>query len=115
MKWITPLGSDPVGWSEKVAKTKLRVLIWSLIHLVFVLFGLCASYWFLQKAYEFPDTFRDGRALVLLAVFSGASPILFIGVAYPTMYLYAMYRLLAMLKEQKQTSPDRGERKDNSR
>jgi len=30
MKWITPLWRDPIGWSDWVAKTKLRVLVWTL-------------------------------------------------------------------------------------
>jgi uncharacterized BrkB/YihY/UPF0761 family membrane protein len=111
MKW-TPLWSDPVGWSEKVAKTKCRVFIWALIHLCFVSFGLVAIYWLQQKVYEFPDEFRDRASLY--AVLAGAWPILFIGVGFPAMYLYAMYRMLTMLKAQKQTSPDDGEHKDDS-
>src|ERR1019366_3128125 len=82
MKWITPIWSDPVGWSEKVAKTKFRVCLWTVIHLCFVLFGLFAIYWLLQKV----DAFQNSRALILLAVFAGAWPILFIGVGYPAMY-----------------------------
>jgi len=113
MKW-TPLWSDPIGWSEKVAKTKCRVLIWTLIHLCFVLFGLFAVYWLQLKVYEFPDMFRS-HALILVAVLAGAWPILFIAVGFPAMYLYAMHRLLKMLKAQKQTSPNNGEHKDDSR
>jgi uncharacterized membrane protein YcjF (UPF0283 family) len=111
MKWITPIWSDPVGWSEKVAKTKFRVCLWTVIHLCFVLFGLFAIYWLLQKV----DAFQNSRALILLAVFAGAWPILFIGVGYPAMYLYAMHRLLTKLKTQEQASPDDGEHKDDSR
>ncbi len=40
MKWITPLWSDPIGWSDWVAKTKLRVIIWTLIHIAFVVWGI---------------------------------------------------------------------------
>ena len=109
MKWITPIWSDPVGWSEWVAKTKWRVFIWVLIHLCFVLFGLCAFYWLLQKV----DGFRDSRELVLLVLLGAAWPILFIGVAVPAMYLYAMHRLLVMLKAQQKTLSDGGDRKDD--
>ena len=111
---LTTIWSDPVGWSEKVAKTKCRVFIWALIHLCFVSFGLFAIYWLLQKVYELPDEFHS-RALIFYAVLAGAWPILFIGVGFPAMYLYAMHRLLTMLKAQKQTSPDDGEHKDDSR
>jgi hypothetical protein len=109
MKWITPLWSDPVGWSEWVAKTKCRVFIWVIIHLCFVSFGLFAIYWLIRKV----DGFRDSRELVLLALLVGSWPILFIGVVYPAMYLYAMHRLLVMLKAQKKTLPDGGEHKDD--
>ena len=107
MKLITPLWSDPVGWSEKVAKTKLRVFIWALIHIAFVLFGLCSIYWLLQKAFGIPGELGDSRPLILLAIAGGAAPIVFIGIGYPVMYLYAMHRLLVMLRAQKQ-SPSEG-------
>jgi len=109
MKWITPIWSDPVGWSEWVAKTKWRVFIWVLIHLCFVSFGLFAIYWQLQKV----GGFQDSRELILLVLSGAAGPILFIGVAFPAMYLYAMHRLLFMLRAQKKTSSDNGEHKDD--
>ncbi len=105
MKW-TPLWSDPVGWSEKLAKTKLRVLIWTLIHVCFVSGGLLMIYlmiyWSIRATHEFHDT----PFLSLLAVLAGAGPIVFIGVGLPAMYLYAMHRLLVMLKAQDKASPD---------
>ncbi len=109
MKWITPIWSDPVGWSEWVAKTKWRVFIWVFIHICFVSFGLFASYWLLQKI----DGFQDSRELVLLALLGAAWPILFFGVAFPAMYLYAMHRLLVMLEQRKPLSD--GEHKDDKR
>jgi hypothetical protein len=102
MKWITPLWSDPVGWSEKVAKTKLRVFMWTLIHLCFVSVGFFMIYWSIQAIHEF----HNAPSLYLLAVLTGAGPILFIGVGYPAMYLYAMHRLLVMLKAQDKAPPD---------
>jgi hypothetical protein len=94
MKLITPLWSDPVGWSEQVAKTRLRVLIWTLIHVGFVSGGIFSIYWLL------PMLPADSH-LSLLAILMGAIPIVFIGVAYPAMYLYAMYRLLKIVREAK--------------
>ena len=111
MKWITPIWSDPVGWSDWVAKTKWRVFIWVLVHLCFVAFGLFAMYWLLEKI----DGFQNSRELVLLALLGAACPILFIGVAFPAMYLYAMHRLLVMLRAQKKTAPGGGEHKDDKR
>lgn len=111
MKWITPIWSDPVGWSEWVAKTKLRVFIWVLVHLCFVSFGLFAMYWLLQKV----DGFRENRELVLLALSGAAWPFVFIGVGFPAMYLYAMHRLLVMLRAQRKTLPEGGDHKDDKR
>ncbi len=80
MKRMTALWADPIGWSEGLAKTKIHVFIWTLIHLVLVLAG------FLMMG-NFDLAMR------------GASPIVFIGVFFPSMYLYAMYRLLRMIRE----------------
>jgi hypothetical protein len=109
MKWITPIWSDPVGWSEWIAKTKWRVFIWVLVHLCFVSFGLVAMYWLLQKI----DGFQENRELVLVVIVCAASPLVFIGVGFPAMYLYAMYRLLALLRAQKKTLPDAAKPKDD--
>jgi hypothetical protein len=57
--------------------------------------------------------FQDSRELILLVLSGAAGPILFIGVAFPAMYLYAMHRLLFMLRAQKKTSSDNGEHKDD--
>jgi hypothetical protein len=95
MKLITPLWSDPVGWAEQVAKTKLRVLIWTLIHVCFVSAGIFSIYWLLQKLPADPA----GSTLSVYPILTGACPIIFIGVVYPAMYLYAMHRLLRMVKE----------------
>jgi hypothetical protein len=106
MKWITPLWSNPVGWSEQVAKTKLRVFLWTLIHLCFVSGGFVGFYWSLQVIYKFRDTPSLIPSMTFLALVAGACPIVFIGVVYPAMYLYAMHRLLVMLKAQGKASSD---------
>ena len=91
MKLITPLWSDPVGWADQVAKTKLRVLVWIFIHLLFVSAGIVAIHWFVQKM-------PTGSPDMWFAVLSGACPIVFIGIVYPAMYLYAMHRLLKIVR-----------------
>jgi len=97
MKLITPLWSDPVGWSEQVAKTRLRVLIWTFVHVGFVLGGIFSIYWLLRKL-------PTDSHLSLFAILMGACPIVFIGVGYPAMYLYAMYRLLKIVRERRDPS-----------
>lgn len=92
MKTITPLSSNPVGWAEQVARTKLRVFSWILIHIGLVAAGLAAIYWLLPKPHV-------DSALTPYLFLAGAGPIVFIGIWYPAMYLYAMYRLLKIIKE----------------
>jgi len=75
-----PLWSDPVGWSEQFAKTKLRVFIWILIHIASI---PCALF------------------LIIRAQFLSAGIMLMglIGISYPCMYIYAMHRLLRIIKD----------------
>jgi len=94
MKLITPIWSNPIGWAEQGAKTKLRIVIWVAIHAGFVALGLFMIYTRLtpHSVVPFDDAYR------LHALLSGAFPIVFIGVLYPAMYLYAMHRLLQIIK-----------------
>jgi hypothetical protein len=91
MKLIAPLWSDPAGWAEGVAKTKLRVIVWTIVHALFVSGGLSSIYWL---AHKLPADLNLGWFPILM----GAFPIAFIGVVFPAMYLYAMHRLLKMLR-----------------
>jgi len=92
MKLITPLWSDPVGWAEQVAKTKLRVFLWVLIHIGFVAGGLAGIDWLLPK----PHVDSDISPYLILAA---AGPFVLIGIWFPAMYLYATYRLLKIVKD----------------
>jgi hypothetical protein len=94
MKSFTPLWSDPIGWAEQVAKTKLRVVLWILIHILFVAGGLASIYRLLSKLHGDSDV----TAYLILV---GACPIIFIGIGFPAMYLFAMYRLLKVVREAK--------------
>ena len=89
---LTPLWRDPVGWAEQVAKTRLRVFTWTFVHLCFVSGGLFSIHWLMQKV-------PVDSNLSWIVVLTGAGPIVFIGVAYPAMYLYAMHRLLKIVRE----------------
>ena len=94
MKWSTPIWSDPIGWSEKVAKTKFRVFIFVLFHIIFVLAGFCGIYLLLQR-----HEFQFDRTLTILALLGGAFPIFVVGIFNPALYLYAMHRLMRIIKE----------------
>ncbi len=95
MKWMNPLWRDPVGWSEKAAKTKLRVLVLTLIHLTSILVGLAFLCIFICSL---PGLAVD-RFDIVMAMVIGGLPIVCISVTCPAMYLYAMHRLLKLLRE----------------
>ena len=92
MKLFTPLWRDPVGWAEQVAKTKLRVVLWIFVHIVFVAGGLVGILCLLRKLHG--DSDITGYLILV-----GAFPIILIGIGYPAMYLYAMHRLLKIVRE----------------
>ena len=81
MKWRTfALWRDPVGWSEQFVKTELRVFFWMLIHIFSVTWGI----------------YRIQRFNPLA---TGASIIIFFGIIFPCMYLYALYRLIRVIRK----------------
>ncbi len=81
--------SDPTRWSLSLAKTKLRVFLWFIVHIVFMTAGL----------YLIFDTYISDETPQItfwkFAAFSGF-PIYFMGVLYPTLYIVAIYKLLKM-------------------
>ena len=96
MKWMTPIWSDPIGWSEKVAKTKFRVFIFILAHASFTIAGFFMIYSLLQRIHEF----HSDCILTILALLGGAFPIFVVGIYLPALYIYAMHRLMRIIKEQ---------------
>jgi len=94
---LTPLWSNPVGWSERTAGTRLRLVLCSLSHIVAVVlsFGFIGwLFWFVEGAR--PTT--DFPGLYLCVTFMAAGPVLMTGVGFPIMYLYAIHRLLKIVK-----------------
>jgi hypothetical protein len=105
MKWITPLWSDPIGWSEAAAKTRLRMFILMSFHIAMTFLGLVIfkmSNDMLFKMSNDPDLFGDVRYLRILVVLDGAMGIVLVGMILPAMYLYAMYRLLKIIREEQE-------------
>jgi hypothetical protein len=93
MKLITPIWSDPIGWSEQVAKTPLRVVSWIIVHIILVVFGLTLIYLYVRSDLD--------PGLKLMIILGAGSPIFFIGVVFPAFYLYAIYRLLKLTQYNK--------------
>jgi hypothetical protein len=110
-KWFspTPIWSNPIGWARKVGQSRAKVIVWILIHIAFVGGGLWAIYSFTGKIQSevFPDRSIRNQ-LQMLAVLSGAMPIIFIGVCYPAFYLYVIYRLLQEIDKQDKVSSQSG-------
>ena len=105
MKWIKTIYSDPIGWSEAIVKTRLRVFILILFHIAMTFLGLVIfkmSNNMLFKMSNDPDLFGDVRYLRILVVLDGAMGIVLVGMILPAMYLYAMYRLLKIIREEQE-------------
>ncbi|MCF6455347.1 hypothetical protein [Pseudoalteromonas sp. MMG024] len=81
------LVSQPATWSHSIAKSKLRVIVFSLLH--FALLFLALWLMFDQMSLK-----QDLKALTFTDLLSSSSLVLFIGGFYPCFYLYAIYRLL---------------------
>jgi hypothetical protein len=92
-KWFSPapIWSNPIGWSCGVGRSRARVITFIIIHIAFITFGLWSIYVLTRLLQK--DDFTDQLSW-MSAVLVGAMPIFFIGVFYPTLYLYAIYRLL---------------------
>ena len=81
------LASHPATWSHSIAKSKLRVIAFSLLHFALLFFAL----WLL---FDQMSLKQDIKALTFTDLLSASSLVLFIGGFYPCFYLYAIYRLL---------------------
>ena len=85
------LFSDPVKWAEQVAKTKLRLVVTSLINLGLVIFLFWLHHTILS-------TYR-GLESDFFEYVAGQQMVIYFAVILPGFYLYAMYRLLKIIKE----------------
>ena len=92
-----PLWKDPVGWADQIAKTKRRVLIFSLVQVVFVGGGLGCIYWISGDV----EVLQNPRLRRLVPILVGAGPILGFGIGYPIMCVYALHRLLLIIRSEK--------------
>lgn len=101
MKLITPLWSDPIGWADWIAKTKVRVVVWIYIHLAFITAGFFGILREVNKAQS------SGGEIGLSTILAGSFPIVFIGFAYPCLYMIAMYKLLKIIREEKDLHQDK--------
>jgi hypothetical protein len=78
---------NPVGWSAKIAGSRLRSSLLILFHICLSV-SLFFIYWLLAPICHQHPSVLIGPAIILFGV----------GVAYPAMYVYAIYRLLKFVK-----------------
>jgi hypothetical protein len=90
LKFFTPIFTNPVGWARWIGNSLKFVFVCFLVHLLFVTIGFGFIYIGLINTGLEPQ-----RALNLLL--PGFFPIVFIGIIYPTMYAYAIFRLLKII------------------
>jgi hypothetical protein len=93
---------DPVAWSRGVAGSRARLVLFVIVHLMFAAFGLGVVYYFIGLAEQGLVANSLSRMVI---VFVCGLPMLFIGVGFPALYLYAIYRLLQNIEAKKATSP----------
>ena len=87
---IDTISNNPVRWAEKVAGSKPRVSLFVLMHCLGAA-GVFCIYWLLAPYLHQYPIVSLGPAIILLGI----------AVVYPAMYLYAVYRLLKVLKDKK--------------
>jgi hypothetical protein len=95
LKWSGPIWKDPIGWARYIGNSKKRVYLWCLIHLLFVSYGFWEIYNRLVRMNI--DSYR-----LISTLRFGAIPIFYIGVFFPVLYIYVIYRLLKII-DQKNT------------
>lgn len=99
-KWITPIWRDPIGWSKWVGRTKWHVFAWSMVHVAFTGAGLLVIGLSLKFYPKIPVSEEASFSPFYFVILLGAMPIVLVGIAYPVMYIYAIYRLLRIVDDE---------------
>lgn len=79
---------NPVGWSAKVAGSRLRLFFAIALH-IFISASLFCLYWLLAPICHQHPSVLIGPTIILVGL----------GIAYPVAYVYAIHRLLNLLKD----------------
>ena len=82
--------TNPVAWARWIGNSPIHVFIWFLIHSLFITIGL----WFIYDKLIFTG-FESQKALDVLK--PSLFPIMFVGIYFPVLYAYAIYRLLRII------------------
>jgi hypothetical protein len=100
-KWITPIWRDPIGWSKWIGRTKWHVFGWSMVHVAFTGAGLLVMSLSLKFYPSIQVSEEASFSPFYLVILPGAIPIVLVGIAYPVMYIYAIYRLLRIVDDER--------------
>ena len=91
------LAKNPQAWAESTAKTKTRVIISILTQAITILIGLTTIYVLVDIFCSTDST----KSLIPYAIMLGSTIIIGFGIILPSMYIYALYRLLQHIEEKK--------------
>lgn len=75
---------NPERWARQAAGSTWRLVLMIVLHFIMCVFAMLLLL----------SPFRHAGPKYLSGVLSGAAPLLYVGVLLPSMYLYAMSRLL---------------------
>jgi hypothetical protein len=89
----TPLYSDPIAWSQQVAKSGRRVVVWTVLHVCLISAGCLLVFWRLCALGLNP-------MVSLSTLLMGFVPIVLMGMILPACYLNALHQLLNLLRDQ---------------
>ena len=90
----TPIWKDPAGWIEYFAKTRTRVVLWSLVHFL----GTIGCMYIFRESERLLSNLSgtETNAPQNMGFFICLVPLIFLGGFFPSAYLYVAYRLLKM-------------------
>jgi len=89
------LPKNPRGWAEFFANSKIRVVMSISFHVFFILCGLAVTY----ELIEITVRSDSPKALIPYVTFLSSTIIVGFGIILPSMYIYALHRLLKLMRE----------------
>jgi len=91
---LTPIWKDPAGWIDYFAKTRTRVVLWSLVHFL----GTIGCMYIFRESERLlaNSSITETSTLQNVGFFICLVPLIALGGFFPSAYLYVAYRLLKM-------------------
>jgi hypothetical protein len=87
------LFNDPITWTKSIAKSKPRIFIAISMQMLFITWGI----WFIFNSVQS----ANGVVTITFSDIALSGHLIYIwGVIVPSLYLYALYRLLQIIQKQ---------------